>query len=69
MRRPDGCATEIDGRMRSQGGPFRAADRMQLEDLNALDTPTAERELRRCCGSAQWLREMVAARPFETAEA
>jgi 2-oxo-4-hydroxy-4-carboxy-5-ureidoimidazoline decarboxylase len=42
---------------------------MQLEDLNALDTPTAERELRRCCGSTQWLREMVAARPFETAEA
>jgi OHCU decarboxylase len=42
---------------------------MQLEDLNELDTPTAERELRRCCGSTQWAREMAEARPFATAEA
>jgi len=42
---------------------------MRLEDLNELDTPTAERELLRCCGSTQWAREMAAARPFESAEA
>src|SRR2546427_3977282 len=41
---------------------------MQLGELNALDKEVAERELLRCCGSTQWAREMVASRPFDSAE-
>ena len=37
---------------------------MRLDDLNALDAASAERELLRCCGSTRWAREMAAARPF-----
>ncbi len=42
---------------------------MRLEDLNALGAEAAERKLLRCCGSLQWATMMVAARPFESAEA
>ncbi|MBI3494212.1 MAG: 2-oxo-4-hydroxy-4-carboxy-5-ureidoimidazoline decarboxylase [Acidobacteria bacterium] len=42
---------------------------MRLEDLNALDADAATRELRRCCGSAHWAREMTAARPFASVDA
>lgn len=42
---------------------------MRLDDLNALDTTDAERELRRCCGSSRWAAMMAAARPFVSADA
>jgi OHCU decarboxylase len=42
---------------------------MTLDDLNALDAASAERELLRCCGSTRWAREMAAARPFDSADA
>ena len=29
---------------------------MTLEDLNALDQESAERELLRCCGASRWAR-------------
>lgn len=32
--------------------------------LNDLSPDAAERELRRCCGSRRWAREMAARRPF-----
>lgn len=32
--------------------------------LNRLSPEAAERELRRCCGSERWAREMAARRPF-----
>lgn len=32
--------------------------------LNRLTPDAAERELRRCCASARWAREMAARRPF-----
>ena len=32
--------------------------------LNGLSPDAAERELRRCCGSLRWTREMAARRPF-----
>src|SRR5437870_1162910 len=41
---------------------------MRLEELNALNPATAERELLRCCGSARWARMMASARPFGTAD-
>lgn len=39
---------------------------MRLDELNALDAGSAERELLRCCGSTRWARQMAAARPFES---
>jgi OHCU decarboxylase len=41
---------------------------MRLDELNALDPATAERELLRCCGSTRWARMMASARPFGTAD-
>ena len=35
-----------------------------LQRLNALPAPDAEAELRPCCGSARWARELAARRPF-----
>jgi len=40
---------------------------MTLEELNALDRESAERELLRCCGSSRWAASVAAARPFTTA--
>jgi OHCU decarboxylase len=37
---------------------------MTLDELNALDTASAERELLRCCGSRRWAREVAGSRPF-----
>lgn len=42
---------------------------MRLDELNALDAATAERELLRCCGSARWARLMADARPFPSVDA
>ena len=42
---------------------------MRLDELNALDDETAERELLRCCGSPRWARDIAASRPFDGAEA
>ena len=42
---------------------------MRLDELNALEAVTAERELLRCCGSARWARLMAAARPFPSVDA
>lgn len=39
-----------------------------LDRLNALPAEKAERELRTCCGSAEWARRMAAARPFRDRE-
>ena len=40
---------------------------MRLDELNAVDPATAERDLLRCCGSTRWARMMAGARPFWTA--
>jgi OHCU decarboxylase len=37
-----------------------------LAMLNNLPRPDAERELRRCCGSARWAATVAGARPFGT---
>lgn len=37
---------------------------MTLEALNRLPEPEAYAALERCCGSARWVRAMLAARPF-----
>ncbi len=37
---------------------------MTLTELNALDPETAAGVLQRCCGSPQWVSQMLAARPF-----
>jgi hydroxyisourate hydrolase len=42
---------------------------MRLENVNALDDESTVRELRRCCGSTQWIAAMTRARPFASAEA
>lgn len=42
---------------------------MTLAELNSLGEEAATRELRRCCGSSRWAREMAAARPFATSDA
>jgi OHCU decarboxylase len=42
---------------------------MRLEELNALDTDAAARELLRCCGSPRWAAQMADLRPFAGAEA
>ncbi len=39
-----------------------------LNRFNALPVETAELELRKCCGSANWIRRMVQERPFTTVE-
>src|SRR5881227_1477032 len=39
-----------------------------LARLNALDAPTAETKLLKCCGAQAWAREMTARRPFEDVE-
>jgi len=36
----------------------------KLEQLNRADAATAQSELERCCGSARWVEQMLAARPF-----
>ena len=40
---------------------------MTLDELNALSTDEAGRELHRCCGSSRWVSKMVGLRPFRTA--
>jgi hydroxyisourate hydrolase len=42
---------------------------MRLADLNTLDDQAASRAFLRCCGSARWAAQMVAARPFAGVEA
>lgn len=39
-----------------------------LERLNALPAGDAEAELRACCGSTRWAREMAARRPFDSVD-
>jgi 2-oxo-4-hydroxy-4-carboxy-5-ureidoimidazoline decarboxylase len=41
---------------------------MTLDELNALDATTVEREFLRCCGSKRWSEKMTAARPFVNVE-
>src|SRR5215210_301203 len=41
---------------------------MDLERLNALSADEAARELLQCCGSRQWARELVEARPYSNLE-
>jgi len=41
---------------------------MTLDELNALDAESAQRQLLRCCGSRRWAREMTASRPFDGVE-
>jgi len=41
---------------------------VKLEELNALPTDAAERELSKCCGATRWAAAMVARRPFRSAE-
>ncbi|MFN2514346.1 MAG: 2-oxo-4-hydroxy-4-carboxy-5-ureidoimidazoline decarboxylase, partial [Pyrinomonadaceae bacterium] len=36
----------------------------ELERLNRLPTSEAESELLKCCGSQEWARLLIAARPF-----
>ena len=36
----------------------------ELDQLNLLPANEAERELLKCCGSKNWARQMVSARPF-----
>lgn len=43
-------------------------DESSLEWLNALPESQATTELLKCCGSRAWAQQMVATRPFETAE-
>ena len=38
-----------------------------LERLNSLPEEAAEQELRKCCGSTNWIRRMVGQRPFRNA--
>ena len=40
-----------------------------LGRLNALPVDEAEAELRRCCGSREWARQVAAARPFPSPDA
>ncbi|MEO8260731.1 MAG: 2-oxo-4-hydroxy-4-carboxy-5-ureidoimidazoline decarboxylase [Acidobacteriota bacterium] len=42
---------------------------MRLDDLNALDPAAAALELRRCCGSERWAREMAMKRPWPDVDA
>ncbi len=42
---------------------------MTLGELNALDGPSAERALLRCCGSTAWAARMASARPFASLDA
>jgi OHCU decarboxylase len=39
-----------------------------LDRLNAMPAAEAEAELLRCCGSTAWARQVVAARPFASAD-
>src|SRR5262249_8058285 len=38
---------------------------MTIEELNRLPTPDAEAQLKACCGSTRWVREVSGKRPFE----
>jgi OHCU decarboxylase len=42
---------------------------MRLAELNALDENMAAAELRRCCGSSRWAKQMAQSRPFDDVEA
>jgi OHCU decarboxylase len=42
---------------------------MRLAELNALDENMAANELRRCCGSSRWARQMSQKRPFDGIDA
>jgi OHCU decarboxylase len=39
-----------------------------LEQLNLLPASEAEDELLKCCGSREWSRQVIGARPFESAD-
>src|SRR4051812_30821545 len=37
---------------------------MRIDELNAVDDPTAVQALIRCCGSSRWARRLAGMRPF-----
>jgi 2-oxo-4-hydroxy-4-carboxy-5-ureidoimidazoline decarboxylase len=39
---------------------------MTIDEFNALSESSAARELERCCGSRQWVTEMMRQRPFRS---
>lgn len=41
---------------------------MTLEELNRLEAHAAADALQRCCGSTQWVSQMLASRPFSARE-
>ncbi len=40
---------------------------MNLQEFNALPSPTLASELEKCCGSSNWINAMLAARPYSSA--
>lgn len=42
---------------------------MTIAEINSLTAQDAEAAFTRCCGATNWVRKMVAARPFENEEA
>lgn len=41
---------------------------MTVDELNALSDSDASELFRSCCGSSRWVNDMVAARPFDSAQ-
>ncbi|MCC6601113.1 MAG: 2-oxo-4-hydroxy-4-carboxy-5-ureidoimidazoline decarboxylase [Crocinitomicaceae bacterium] len=41
---------------------------MTIEEINSLSVDAAKQALNKCCVSSVWTNEMVAARPFQSAE-
>ena len=41
---------------------------MTLEEFNQLEMKVAQTELRKCCGSSQWIKQVTAKRPYSSLE-
>ena len=49
--------------------PPTATGTLGVARLNALDVPEASHVLHTCCGSHRWVERMIAALPFDAADA
>jgi allantoicase len=61
---PDGGVS----RLRVWGIPARTAHLDEIANLNKLSNKTAASSLLDCCGSSEWVRRMLARRPFGSAQ-
>lgn len=68
IRGPDFLNREMAHRNNAKRHEIKHGRKVNIEDLNKLESPETESRFRDCCGSREWARRMAAAGPFNAAE-